>query len=158
MTPEQKAFWTAFCAATGRSGEPSAIVSFGITPEQEDLLAQLVLTGPKRATAGPMWDYEFSDEPVPKVGDLVLFHWSDKRPAGIWESTDIRIGPLSSVDDAFAWDEGEGDRSRDFWLRMHIEYFQHEAKRYGVEYHDDVACVFERFKLVWPPEHADPAG
>ncbi len=155
MTPEQKDFWEAFCSATGRTGDPADVVHFGINAEQMDLLAQLVLTGPKRATAGPVWDYDHSDEPLPKVGDLVLFHWSDKRPAGIWETTDLRVGPLNSVDDAFAWDEGEGDRSRDFWLRVHIEYFQHMADHYGETFTEDAPCVFERFKLVWPPEHAD---
>ena len=36
------------------------------------------------------------------------------------ETTDVRVGPLGSVDEEFAWDEGEGDRTRDDWLRMHV--------------------------------------
>ena len=29
---------------------------------------------------------------------------------------EVMIKPLSEVDEAFAWDEGEGDRTRDWWL------------------------------------------
>jgi uncharacterized protein YhfF len=32
----------------------------------------------------------------------------------IWCTTEVIIKPLSQVDEAFAWDEGEGDRTRDW--------------------------------------------
>lgn len=155
MTPDQHQFWDAFCAATGQTGAPSAVIGFGNSPQMQDDLAQLVLTGPKRATASALWEYTAEDDPVPTEGDRVMFLWSSGQPAGIWQTTEIRIGPLSSVDDAFAWDEGEGDRSRDWWLTAHIAFFEAECARLGRVFNKDDATVFERFRLVWPPEHAD---
>ena len=58
--------------------------------------------------------------------------------------------PLASVDDQFAWDEGEGDRSRTWWLAAHRRYFARQAARQGFAMSDDIATVFERFELVWP--------
>jgi uncharacterized protein YhfF len=59
------------------------------------------------------------------------------------------------VDDAFAWDEGEGDRSRAVWLDNHLGYFAKQAAREGWEMTPDLPCYFERFTIVWPPESAD---
>ena len=65
--------------------------------------------------------------------------------------------PLIEVDDAFAWDEGEGERTRDSWLSDHREYFSDQASREGFEMFDEIETVFERFKVVWPLDVADDA-
>jgi uncharacterized protein YhfF len=59
------------------------------------------------------------------------------------------------VDDAFAWDEGEGDRTRASWLESHLRYFQRTLAARGRAWDDDLPVVFERFRVVWPPEVAD---
>ena len=66
--------------------------------------------------------------------------------------------PLSQVDEAFAWDEGEGDRTRDWWLDGHRRYFARQSRREGFELNDDVLTVFERFEVVWPLDDADVAS
>ena len=55
----------------------------------------------------------------------------------------------------FAWDEGEGDRNRDSWLRGHERYFRRTQAARGEEWSDDLEVVFERFRVVWPPEVTD---
>ena len=70
--------------------------------------------------------------------------------------------PLIDVDDAFAWDEGEGDRTRDWctrdwWLSAHREYFSAQARREGFDMFEMIETVFERFEIVWPPAIADPS-
>ncbi len=64
-------------------------------------------------------------------------------------TTDVRIGPLSSVDDAFAWDEGEGDRTRDSWLADHHAYFRRELATIGIDFDPDLLTVFERFEVLY---------
>jgi uncharacterized protein YhfF len=62
------------------------------------------------------------------------------------------------VDDSFAYDEGEGDRTRDSWLHDHREFFERQVAERGIATPDGLdalTCVFERFVIVWPPEHAD---
>ena len=56
---------------------------------------------------------------------------------------------------SFAWDEGEGDRTRASWLAAHRAIFGRYADRSGFNLHDDTETVFERFEVVWPPEIAD---
>jgi uncharacterized protein YhfF len=68
------------------------------------------------------------------------------------------VKPLSQVDEAFAWDEGEGDRTQDWWLDGHRRYFARQSRREGFELNDDVLTVFERFEVVWPLDHADVAS
>jgi len=142
--------WSEFCAATGAAGVPVDVFAFGLTAEQADELGALVLEGPKRATAGLVADFETEGTPLPQVGDHNVFVLGDGKPAGVLRTTDIRIGPLSSADEQFAWDEGEGDRSLGYWLEVHRDYCRRRCEVLDVPYSEAVAVAFERFELVWP--------
>jgi uncharacterized protein YhfF len=120
-----------------------------------DELADLVVRGPKRATAGLLRDFAVGGEPLPRVGGHVVVVDGKGMPRCIWRTTEVTIKPLIAVDDAFAWDEGEGDRTRDDWLDGHRRFFARQAAREGFEFHDRIETVFERFTVVWPPEAAD---
>jgi len=61
-------------------------------------------------------DHGDGREPTPKPGDLVMLLDGAARPRFIWRTTDVTIKPFSQVDETFAWDEGQGDRTRDWWL------------------------------------------
>jgi ribonuclease BN (tRNA processing enzyme)/uncharacterized protein YhfF len=128
---------------------------FGDSPELADTLIRLVADGPKRATAGLVAAYSAEGEPLPRVGS----HWvacdGSGVPRAVLRTTELRVGPLSSVDEQFAWDEGEDDRTLASWLDGHRRYFRRECERLGLEFTDDVEVCFERFDVVWPPELAD---
>jgi uncharacterized protein YhfF len=66
----------------------------------------------------------------------------DGRPVAVVRTTEVRVGPLSSVDDAFAWDEGEGDRSTSHWLEAHTRFFTAECARMGIPFSPDLPVVF----------------
>jgi uncharacterized protein YhfF len=149
-TAATDAIWAAYQAVHPGSGEDYDVTSFGDSPEMADELASLVLHGPKRATAGLLRDFEAGGELLPVVGGHVVFLGGDGAPRGIWRTTEVRVGPLSSVDESFAWDEGEGDRTREGWLWMHRAFFARQAEREGFGMTDDEPTVFERFDLVWP--------
>jgi len=80
------------------------------------------------------------------VGDYWVACDGSGLPAAVIRTTDIRVGPLSSVDHQFAWDEGEGDRSR--WLDAHTRCFARAYAAMGREMHPDIEVVFERFELL----------
>jgi uncharacterized protein YhfF len=44
--------------------------------------------------------------------------------------------------EAFASDEGEGNRSCEWWLHAHRRYFARQANREGFEIDDDILTVF----------------
>jgi len=130
--------------------------AFGDTSEMADRLALLVRDGPKRATAGLLAAMEAAGVPMPQVGgySVVL----DGRGAAVCviRTTETRVGPLDSVDDAFAWDEGEGDRTRPDWLDGHLRSFARSCARLGIAWDDDLPVHFERFEVVWPRSSGEP--
>jgi uncharacterized protein YhfF len=71
-------------------------------------------------------------------------------PSVYRRTTEVAIKPLSQVDETFARDEGEGDRTRDWWIDAHRRYFARQAGREGFEIDDEILTVFERFEVVWP--------
>ena len=131
-----------------------AVECFGDSPELADELIGFVVDGPKRATAGLVAAYTAAGEPLPRAGS----HWvacdGTGTPRVVLRTTELRVGPLSSVDERFAWDEGEYDRTLESWLDGHRRYFRRECERIGVEFSDDLEVCFERFDVVWPPEVA----
>ena len=133
------------------AGDEHPAECFGDSAELADELIDLVLHGPKRATAGLVADFAAEEEPLPRIGG----HWiacdGSGAPRAVLRSTELRVGPLDSVDDAFAWDEGEGDRTREDWLRGHRRYFTRTCAARGEEFTDAQDVVFERFAVVWPP-------
>ncbi|MFI5029554.1 MAG: ASCH domain-containing protein [Reyranellales bacterium] len=155
-SPEVEAFWNAYRAARNVPEEDYVVCSFGSSPEMSDELLALVLDGPKRATAYLLRDVEVGGEKMSSVGGHVVVLDGSDRPRAIWRTRTVDVKPLGEVDSAFAWDEGEGDRTRADWLTMHVRYFTAQAAAQGFSFRALMPAVFERFTLVWPPQHADP--
>lgn len=140
-------FWSEFVAATGIDGRYEAW-AFGdeSTPDLATELALLVRDGPKRATAGIAADYKAENEALPKVGDLSVILDGRGEPVCVVRTTQMEIRRFGDVDEAFAWDEGEGDRTLAWWRRAHVWFFE----RVGVRVEEDTLMVLERFELLWP--------
>jgi len=152
------ALWSAYLAAHPEAAElaPEYDVEFyGDSVELADELIGLVIAGGKRATASLVDEFRHESQALPRIGS----HWiaCDGRgvPRVVQRSIDLRIGPIESVDDAFAWDEGEGDRTRADWLDGHRRYFTRTLAARGVVFDESQPVLFERFLVVWPPELAD---
>jgi uncharacterized protein YhfF len=73
----------------------------------------------------------------------------------IIQTTAVHVAPLDSVTAGFAWREGEGDRSRDYWLDGHRHFFGEEHRAAGIPFSDGIPVIFEEFVVVWPPEICD---
>jgi uncharacterized protein YhfF len=147
--------WQAYCLHAKINDQDYEVVAFGDSPEMADELGHLIVNGPKRATAGLYRDFESDLSTLPKVGGHVVVIDGRGQPLCVFQSTDVRVGPLNSIDDQFAWDEGEGDRTRAWWLNAHTAFFTRQATREGFTFTPDIPTVFERFKIVWPPSIAD---
>ncbi|MBI3289530.1 MAG: ASCH domain-containing protein [Elusimicrobia bacterium] len=154
-TPEVREFWRAFRQARGVGHDDYDVVAFGDGPDMADALAELVVSGPKRATAGLARDFAAGGEAMPRLGGHVVLIDGKGTPRCVWQTTDVVVKPLSRVDAAFAWDEGEGDRTLASWLDGHRRFFARQAAREKFDFHDNIETVCERFKVVWPPEIAD---
>src|ERR1700674_3519995 len=148
-------FWRGYREAAGLHHDDYDVVAFGDGAEMATELAELTVAGIKRATAGLVCQFGTDGEPPPVVGGYVVLLDGAERPRAIWRTTEVRIGPLNSVDERFAWDEGEGERTREWWLSAHRRYFGRRAAAPRFPMHDEIEPMFERFEIVWPPELAD---
>ncbi len=114
-----------------------------------------MLSGRKRATAELVADFLARGDEVPRIGS----HWiacdSTGAPRIVIRSTELRVGPFTSADAAFAHDEGEDDLSLESWRTQHRIYWERVSAARGAAWSEDDEIVFERFAVVWPPEHAD---
>lgn len=154
-TKQTEEFWQAYARHAPLTGADYEVVSFGDNPDMATELAALVVSGVKRATASLVRDFSSPDNPLPKVGDFVVIIDGAGNPQCIYRTTEIKIKPLSAADERFAWDEGEGDCTLDWWLAAHRQYFARQATQAGFEMHDDIETVFERFEVVWPLSLSD---
>ncbi len=143
-------FWQAFATTSGLDSSVHYVEAFqfGDSFELANELAELVVSGRKRATCGTVAELDEANESPPRVGDYWIACDGAGRPVAVLRTTDVSVGPLSSVDDQFAWDEGEGDRSRAYWLAAHTDCFTRSLAEIGREFTPDIDVVFERFELL----------
>lgn len=163
--PEQEAAITAFwtdvrhhaqlSAAPGYFGESGLEAlqppawSFGGTPEEADVLLQLVRDGTKTATAGALWDYEAAEEPLPSVGNLAIVLDGAGEPRALIVTRAVDVVPFDQVSEEFARLEGEGDRSLEHWRREHERFFT-ESAVHDKGFSPQMPVVCEVFELIWP--------
>lgn len=148
-----RAFWAAYLATLPPDAphppQPEAWYFCDTEPCANEL-ADLVLRGIKTATCSLRWVYEAEGEPVPQVGELSIVTTWDGDPVCIIETTEITHRPYNEVDARFAYDEGEGDRSLDYWRRAHWSFFSRECATLGRAPAEDMPLVCERFVRRYP--------
>ena len=112
--------------------------SFGDSPKLANELAELVLAGKKRATC-----WAASEGPKTHAGR----QWVVRDGAGVAiaviETVELTQRRFDEVDAAFAFDEGEGDRTLASWTRAHRNYFGRQGT-----FAPDMLLWCERFRLV----------
>ena len=151
------AYWQEFVQHAEISAADYQVVAFGNSEQMATELAELVIAGIKRATVSLMREYG-EHLPLPAVGDFVIVVDGAGTPRCIWRTTEIEIKPLNAADARFAWDEGEGERTLDWWLAAHHTYYAREAAQQGFTMHDAIETVFKRFTVVWPLDVADSSA
>jgi len=123
--------------------------AFGRTSEMADDLGNLVKRGVKIATASLAWAYQAEGEPYPEAGDISIILDGRGDPMCIIETTDVEVIAFNAVGEIHAYEEGEGDRSLDYWREVHWAFFAEECKSIGREPTEDMPVVCERFRLIY---------
>lgn len=120
---------------------------FGADPDE---LARLVLTGIKTGTASAYLWYELEDLELPKVGDYSVVLNSKEDAVCIIQTTKVYIVPFDEVSEEHAYKEGEGDRSLQYWRRVHEDFFKDEFWEAGLTFDYQTKVVCEEFARVFP--------
>ena len=113
--------------------------SFGDGPELADALLALVLEGKKTATCWAASEGTKGTE----VGKAWVVKDAAGRPRCIIETVELTERRFDQVDAAFAFEEGEDDRTLAAWRREHEVYF-----RRNDQFAPDMMLYCERFRLV----------
>jgi uncharacterized protein YhfF len=112
--------------------------AFGDGPELADELLDLVVKGIKTATCST------EDGPnTSKPGERWIVLDGRGEPRCVIETTEVTYRRFGEIDAAFAYDEGEGDRSLEHWRDAHRNYFGRQGKL-----REDMMLMCERFRLV----------
>jgi uncharacterized protein YhfF len=112
--------------------------SFGDSPALADELAALVLEGTKTATCWAAVEGQKTE-----VGKRWTVLSGDSKPLAIIETVELTQRRFHEVDVAFAFDEGEDDRTLESWRQAHRRYFT----RLG-QFAEDMLLWCERFRVV----------
>lgn len=113
-----------------------------------DTCAQLVREGTKRATASALAELELDSTPIPQKGDFaIVTNWAGEAVA-IIQTTSVDLRPFKDVDEAFAAEEGEGDKSLAWWRQAHAAYYRRALAGSETTFTHDLVIACERFDVV----------
>jgi uncharacterized protein YhfF len=128
------------------------VLELALPGPQRDSGVAAILDGTKTALTGLLQIFEHDGEPVPEPGQRFSVVDSAGRPAAVIELTEVRVVPVSEVDDDYARAEGRGYADAAAWRRAHEEFFRGEgvAAYLGAvpEIDDGTLVVTERFRLI----------
>jgi uncharacterized protein YhfF len=151
IPPHLSDFWNAFTTSVGGVDMARFYEAF-FFGDSEDLaneLAELVLRGSKRATAGSVWSFEAAGKRLPVPGDLsIVTSWAGE-PLCVIETQAVDVLPFNQVSAEFAAIEGEGDGSLSFWQDAHRQYFTRECARTGQQFTESMLVACEKFAVVY---------
>ena len=140
--------WAAYRAASSDAGEDYEAWAYGDDP---DTLAELTRAGVKTATAGAGPLYELEGEPLPRAGEYSVILNSRDEAVCVIRTTKVYTVPFDQVSAEQAYREGEGDRSLDYWRRVHEDFFRRELAEAGQTFSPEMPVVCEEFEVVYPP-------
>ena len=112
--------------------------AFGDGPALADELLDLVIREVKTATCST------EDEPnTSTTGERWIVLDGRGVPSCVIETLEVTYRRYGEVDAAFAYEEGEGDRSLAYWRQAHRNYFGRLGR-----FSEDMMLMCERFRLV----------
>lgn len=151
-SPSIQDYWREFCRTNPEVDplEPVQFWYFGDSRELADALCRLVMQGTKTATAALVWEAEADPVTAPVPGGYSVVTDFAGQPQCVIRTTEIRILPFDEVDAAFAFDEGEGDRTLEHWRRVHWDYFAKRCTELGQAPDLKMPVICERFELLFP--------
>lgn len=147
-----EAYWQRFLDSLPDTANKPTVYdadAFGDNPELADELSALVVEGIKTATCDDLWYYEAEDLPLPYVGEWWIVIDGSGLPVAVTETREVEIRRYNEVDAAFAFDEGEGDRSLAHWRDAHKRYFSRTLPAIGREFAEDMPLVCVRFRVAY---------
>ena len=151
FSKETNEFWITFQESNPEYMNHEQPLTFYFCDNKRDAdeCADLVVRGIKRATSPSLWSIEKNNDKLPEIGDIaIVTDWEGNFKA-IIKTTNVEIVKFKDVKSDYAYIEGEGDKSLEYWRAVHIEYYTNEMKQFGEKPNDEMDIVCEQFVRVW---------
>ena len=120
--------------------------AFGDAP---DKLADLVVSGIKTATCSAYDLYQLEQEPLPQKGDYSVILNSKDEAVCIIKTVRVYVSEFNKVSADHAYKEGEGDRSLDYWRKVHENFLINELAAVHKSFDENTKVVCEEFEVVY---------
>ena len=148
--PSVAAMWQRFRALNPEAPE-EAPLAYHFCDNQADAetCANLVVKGQKQATAASLAELDLAGYQVAQPGEYAVVTDFDGVARAVIRTTTVEIRRLGEVDAQFAWDEGEGDRSLEWWREAHLAYYRRVLADSPVPVDDDLMIACERFETLF---------
>jgi uncharacterized protein YhfF len=66
------------------------------------------------------------------------------------KATSVEIKTFNEVEEAYAYSEGEDDRTLESWKREHWTYWTRKSKKLGFTMKENLPVICENFELIYP--------
>lgn len=143
-------FWLEYQRAGSVQVEGFSATAYGHTRAVADELAALIRSGDKRAHATLERDFEAEGDPLPRPGEHIVVLDGRGTPQAIVRLRHVERRHFDQIDDEFAFECGEGDRTLAWWLVAYRQDFAERAEREGFQVGERAVLILEYFDLVWP--------
>ncbi|MBT2289754.1 ASCH domain-containing protein [Paenibacillus albidus] len=151
-SPGVELFWNEYLQEHPLAADTYEVWSFGDNARMADELLELVLQGIKTGTASNYQLYEAEGAALPQAGGHSIILDSKGEPQVIVATTRVEVVPFDEISAEFAYSEGEGDRSLEYWRREHERFFTREARELlNQPFDPQMKVVCENFKVVYLP-------
>ena len=92
---------------------------------------------------------ELNNEPLPEAGDYSVILDSNDKALCIIKTVKVTVTEFHKVSEEHAFKEGEGDRSLEYWRKVHIDFLSNELASVNMPFDENRKVVCEEFELVY---------
>ena len=117
-------------------------------------LADLTLSGKKKAASGLYFMYKEATSDLPKIGTKHIITDFDGKAKAIIEIKKVDTIPFNQISKDYAInDMGTTIEPLKKWRKAHWDYFASVMEKSGMQPTDDLLVVCESFETIWPVKH-----
>jgi len=154
LDAKTEALWRAYLASLPHTEDAIRrfyeVFRIGNSPEGADEGAALIKQGLKTATSSLLWAYEATNKSLPEVGSLSIVIDGRGDPVCVIETLAVEVKAFVDVDETFANDYGEWDRTLETWRARCWEFNAPRCHALGKVPTLEIPLVCERFAVVYP--------
>ena len=117
-------------------------------------LADLIVSGKKKAGSNLYFWYKEANADLPKIGTKSIVTDFDGKARTIIEIKKVDTIPFNQISEDYAkLDMGTDIEPLKKWKKAHWEFFQSALKQSGEKPTEEMLIVCEWFETIWPKKH-----